>query len=138
MKEQKSHIFGFADRNGEPYDFHVSKDLQNKKTLESINFKFSLPQSKYVLIWKKDRTKFKKREVDEMVNYVKKVMSEFTDDGEKTINVEENKNELFSILLPTKECIIITYGRIILPEGNINWKNYADIVSISIDDMIEK
>ena len=119
MEEQISYIFGFADRNGEPYDFHVSDNLQSGRTWESIDFKFSLPDSKYILVWKRDRTKFTKRETDNVFNYVKGDMKEYMGDREVTKNEEEgSQTKISSILTPTNDCLIITYDRLILPKGN--------------------
>ena len=140
MKEKiSSYIFGFADKDGEPYDFHISDDLQSNRTWESIEFKFSLPDSKYIIIWKQDGTKFVKKEVTSIVDYVKKDMEEYMSAGEITNEGEEGtQNKISTMMTPSKDYLIITYDRLILPQGNINWKNYADMISIYIEDMMEE
>lgn len=66
-------------------------------------------------------------------------MKEYMEDGEATKNDKErSQTKISSILTPTNDCLIIAYDRLILPKGNINWKNYADMTSILIDDMIEE
>jgi hypothetical protein len=137
MVEQNSYIFGFVDRNGDPYDFHISDDLQSKRTWESIDFKFSLPESKYIFVWKRDRTKFTRKEANYVFDYVKEDMDEYMDNV-KFSNEKDTQSKITNILTPTKDCLIIAYDRIILPEGNINWKNYSDMISIYIDEMIEE
>ena len=140
MKEKiSSYIFGFADKDGEPYDFHISDDLQSNRTWESIEFKFSLPDSKYIIIWKQDGTKFAKKEVTSIVDYVKKDMEEYMSEGEITNEGEEGtQSKISTMMTPSKDYLIITYDRLILPQGNINWKNYADMISIYIEDMMEE
>ncbi len=140
MKEKiSSYIFGFADKDGDPYDFHISDDLQSGRTWESIEFKFSLPHSKYIIIWKHDGTKFSKKEANDIVEYVNEDMEEFLPDGEIVDKGKEGtQSKINSMVTPSKDYLIIAYGRLILPEGNINWKNYADMISIDIEDMIEE
>lgn len=136
-RENLSYIFGFIDINGDPYDFHISDDLQSKRTWESIDFKFSLPESKYILVWKRDRTKFTRKEANHVFDYVKEDMDEYMDNV-KFSNEEDTQSKITNMLTPTKDCLIIAYDRMILPEGNINWKNYSDMISIYIDEMIEE
>lgn len=139
LEEQNSYIFGFADKNGELYDFHVSDDLKSRRTWESVEFKFSLPDSKYILVWKRNKAKFTKREANDMIDYVKEDMEEYMVEGkESKTEGEGSQTKISSMLIPTNECLIITYDRLILPTGNINWKNYVDILSISIDEMMEE
>ncbi len=140
MKEKiSSYIFGFTDIDGEPYDFHISDDLQSSRTWESVEFKFSLPHSKYILIWKQDGTKFGKKEANDIVEYVKEDMEEFMSEGEVVDKGKEGtQSKISSMMTPSNDYLIIGYDRLILPQGNINWKNYADMISIYIDDMIEE
>lgn len=136
MKEKtSSYIFGFTDIDGEAYDFHISDNLQSRPTWESIESKFSLPNSKYMIIWKSDGTKFAKKEAQDIVSHVIDELEEFLNKIKSSDNNERNK--INSMLTPSKDYLIIAYDRLILPQGNINWKNYADIVSFKIDDMIE-
>ena len=138
-KYSSSYIFGFADKDGEPYDFHISDDLQSGRTWESIEFKFSLPNSKYIIIWKQDGTKFSKKEVNDIVEYVKDDMQEYMSEGEIPNKGEEGtQSKINNMVTPSKDYLIIAYDRLLLPEGNINWKNYADMISIYIDDMVEE
>ncbi len=140
MKEKiSSYIFGFADKNGEPYDFHISDDLQSSRTWKSVEFKFSLPDSKYIIIWSQDGTKFGKKEVSSIVDYVEENMEEYMSKGEITNEGEEGtQSKISSMVTPSKDYLIIAYDRPILPQGNINWKNYADMISIYIEDMIKE
>ena len=139
MEKQIPYIFGFADKDGDVYDFHVSDDLQSSRTWESVEFKFSLPHSKYIFVWKRDRTKFTKKEANDLVDYVKEDMEEYMNENdEPEIGKEGSQTKISSILTPTSDCLIITYDRLILPKGNINWKNYADMTSVLIDEMIEE
>lgn len=133
-----SYIFGFVDKDGEPYDFHVSDDLQSIRTWESIEFKFSLPHSKYMLIWKSNGAKFSKKEANDIVDYVKDDLDEYMSELESSDKNEENQSKLNSMLTPSNDYLIIAYDRLILPKGNINWKNFADMISIYIDDMIDE
>ncbi len=140
MKEPAlSYIFGFANKDGEVYDFHVSDDLQSSRTWESVEFKFSVPDSKYMLIWKRERTKFTKKEANDIVDYVNEDMEEYMNENEESDRGKEgSQTKISNILTPTNDCLIIAYDRLILPKGNINWKNYADMASILIDEMVEE
>jgi len=124
------------DKNGKAYDFQILKELQSQKDLKLVNAKFSLSKSKYIIIWKNDRTKIAKKEVDNLLNFVKKAIEKHMEKRENTKN--ESQIDVSCSLIPTKDYLIIAYDRMILPEGNINWKNYADMASLLVDDMIEE
>jgi len=146
LKEnQTEYIFGFIDKHGNPYDYHVSDDMNNIRTWESIEFKFSLPDSKYILVWRRDRNKISNSEANKIIDYVKDDMHEYmteTDyqfpEGVESIEEEGSQSKISSMLLPSKDCLIIAYDRLTLPAGNINWKNFSDLISFQIDDMIEE
>lgn len=138
-KYSSSYIFGFADKDGKLYDFHISDDLQSVRTWESVEFKFSAPGAKYIIIWKQDGTKLGKKEANDIVDYVKDDMQEYMSEGEITNKIEESShNKINSMVTPSNDYLIIAYNRLILPDGNINWKNYADMISIYVDGMIEE
>ncbi|MCE2506228.1 MAG: hypothetical protein J4F36_07135 [Nitrosopumilaceae archaeon] len=132
-----AYIFGFLDKNGVSYDYHISDDLKDNRTWESIDFKFSLPDSKYILIWRRDREKITPSEAKKIFEYIKDDMEEFMFETTNEYAGEGSQTKISSMLLPTKDCLIISYDEFILPPGNINWKNFTDLVSFQIDDMIE-
>ena len=137
-----SYIFGFLDKNGEPYDYHISDDLRDRRTWESVDIKFSLPGSKYILIWRRDRKNFTKGEVNRLTNYVKDDMKEYMSEGSFESNNEEemegSQTKIISMLIPSKKCLVLAYDRLVLPSGNINWQFFADTISFMIDEMTEE
>ena len=137
-----SHIFGFVDNDGELYDYHISDDMGDRRTWQSIDFKFSLPASKYILVWRRDRKKFTKRLADNITKYVKDDMKEYLTEGsfdsEDKIGEEGTQTKIVSMLLPSKKCLVLAYDRLALASGNLEWEGFTDMVSSMVDDMAEK
>lgn len=142
IMKKASYIFGFLDKDGKPYDYHISDDMSDRRTWESIDFKFSLPASKYILVWRRDRKNFTKRGADHITEYVKDDMEEYMTEGsfdsEDKIGEEGSQTKIVSLLLPSKKCLVLAYDRLILPEGNIDWGSFTDTVSFMIDEMVDE
>jgi len=134
-----SYIFGFVDKDGEPYDYHISDDMSDLRTWESIEFKFSLPASKYILVWRRDSKKFTKSLADNITKYVKDDMEEYMTEGsEDKVGEEGSQTKIVSMLLPSKKCLVLAYDGLALSSGNLEWGGFTDMVSSMIDDMAEK
>ncbi len=58
-------------------------------------------------------------------------------EGDKESDIEGSQSTISSMLLPSKDCLIMCYDKLTLPAGNINWENFTDLISFEIDDMIE-
>lgn len=137
-RKNNSYIFGFVDEDGDPYDYHISDDLRDQRTWNSIDFKFSLPYSKYILIWRRDGKKFTKSETNYLIEYVTDDMKEYMSEGESDLKEgEDGQTKIVDMLIPSKDCLVLAYDKIILPNGHTDWKGFSDLVSVVIDDMVE-
>jgi hypothetical protein len=133
-----SYIFGFLDKNGELYDYHVSDDLKEHRTWEAIDFKFSLPDSKYILVWRRDGKKIISSEAKKIRDYVEEDMKEYMMEGGGSIDEEGSQTKITDMLLPSKDCLVITYDRLILPTGYVNWKQFVDLAYFEVEEMMEE
>ena len=57
MYDHDSYFLAFGDNDGGISDVHISDDLRSMGTWEYIDMQFSLPYSKYILIWRRDGKK---------------------------------------------------------------------------------
>jgi hypothetical protein len=132
-----SYIFGFFDKNGELYDYHISDDLKESRTWEAIDFKFSLPDSKYMLVWRRDGKKIISSEAKKIRDYVEEDMKEYMEEGREATDEDGSQTKILDMLLPSKDCLVIVYDRLTLPKGYVNWKHFVDLMYFEVEEMIE-
>ncbi len=135
ISENVPYVFGFADKHGIVYDYHMSDSLQDLATWESVEFKFSAPVSQYLLVWRRDNKRITDEESQALVRYVKENMEEFTSEGEQSDSGWHTK--ILHMLLPSKEYLIMSYDELVLPEVHENWEDFTGSVFYDVWARIE-
>lgn len=114
----------FADEDGEPYDIHLTDDIQSYGTLEAIDFKFSLPHSNYILIWRRDGKQFTPRESKYVTKYVRDDMKDFINDGDPDAK-EKWHHKIAMKMVDYDSCLILAWDKMKLPDQYENWKEFS-------------
>lgn len=122
MVRDRAYIMAFADEDGEPYDFHLTDDLKSHGTWESIDFRFSLPHSYFILIWRRDGKKFTPTEANYVAKYIRDDMKDFMSDGDPDIKYQA---KILRKMVDSDRCLIVAYDRMKLPEQYEDWKEFA-------------
>ena len=133
--ENVSYVFGFADKHGIACGYHMSDSLQDHVTWESVEFKFSAPGSQYLLVWRRDSKKITDEESQILVDYVKEDMEDFTSEGEQSGSGTCTK--ILHMLLPSRECLVMAYDELVLPEGCDSWEDFTYSVFYDVWDWSE-
>ena len=133
---------GFLDNEGELYDYHISDNLKDGESWNAIDFKFSLSHSKYILIWKRDRSQFTKDEADYVTEYVRHDMKEYMYEGrdslDKSEDPEGSQTKISKKILSSKKCLILAYDSMELPIWTEDWNDLADDIQQAIQEKIEE
>lgn len=116
-------MMAFADKDGEPYDFHLTDDLKSHGTWESIDFKFSLPHSYFILIWRRDEKKFTPTEANYVAKYIRDDMKDFMSDGDPDTKFQA---KILRKMVDSDRCLIVAYDKMKLPEQYEDWEEFAD------------
>lgn len=117
---------GFADDNGDVYDVHITDDIESHGTWEYIDFKFSLPASWCIMIWRRDGKKFTPMEVNYVTKYVRNDMSDFIDEGK--MNDDKNDRWHYRILkklVDQNSCLVLMWDDLDLP---LEYDKWSDMV----------
>ena len=122
-REIMSYAFGFANADGITYGYHMSDDLQDHVTWESVEFKFSMPDSQYLLIWRRDNKKMTDEESQRLVGYVKEDMEDFTSEG--TQSGPGTQTKILHMLLPSRDYLVMAYDELALPDMCESWEEFA-------------
>lgn len=118
----------FADEDGEPYDLHLTDDLQSYGTLEAIDFKFSLPHSNYILMWRRDGKKFTSQESKYVTKYVLDDMKDFISDGDP--DAEEKWHYKVTMKMADEgSCLILAWDKMKLPEQFDSWDEFSFVMN---------
>ena len=120
------YVFGFAEECGIAYGYHMSDSLQDPVTWESVEFKFSMPNSQYLLVWRRDNKKITDEESQMLVDYVKENMEDFTSQGEQS--GPRTQTKILHMLLPSREYLVMSYGELVLPGEYEDWEDFASSV----------
>lgn len=118
----------FADEDGEPYDLHLTDDLQSYGTLEAIDFKFSLPHSNYILIWRRDGKKFTSQESKYVTKYVRDDMKDFISDGDPG-DGEKWHYKVAMKMIDEGSCLILAWDKMKLPEQYDGWDEFSFVMN---------
>ena len=138
----RSYLFGFLDSDGFLYDHYLADDLKESQTWDAIDFKFSLPNSKYLLIWKRNGKKLSKIEADHLTKYVRDDMKEFMcepimSDSSIIAGEEGTQTMIRKKLLPSKDCLILAYDTLDLPMWADDWNEVAEEIKPLIFERLE-
>lgn len=132
----EQYVFGFMSSRGTPYDYHISDDLKSGRTWEAINIKFSLPNSQYVFVWRRDKEEFKEYEVKYLAKYLSDDMRDFMDESRKS-NASHAK--LLYKWRPSKKCIVFAYDDMGIPSPFLHPKyELTDVSTEMIWDYLER
>lgn len=126
-----SYLFGFLDSEGILYDQYLADDLEDSPTWDVIDFKFSLPHSKYLLIWRRDGKKLSKIEAEHLTKYVRDDMKEFMSeplfsDNSIVVGEEGTQTIIRKKLLPSRDCLVLSYDTMDLPEWVSDWTELVE------------
>jgi len=127
----------FADEGGEPYDLHLTDDLQSYGTWEAIDFKFSLPHSNYILIWRRDGKKFTPRESKYVTKYVRDDMKDFISDGDSDAK-EKWHYKVTMKMVDNDSCLILAWDKMKLPEQYDIWGEFSFFIRDFLDENIDE
>ena len=133
-KEIVSYAFGFANPDGITYGYHMSDDLHDHVTWESVEFKFSMPYSQYLLIWRRDNKNMTDEESQRLVDYVKENMEGFTSEGPPG----SGYTKILHMLLPSRDYLVMAYDELTLPDGWESWEEFANSIFDEVCYMSEK
>ncbi len=127
----------FADEDGEPYDLHLTDDLQSHGTWEAIDFKFSLPHSNYILVWRRDGKKFTPRESKYVTKYVRDDMKDFISDVDP--DAKEKWHYKVAMKMADKgSCLILAWDKMKLPEQYDGWDEFSFFMKDFVDENIDE
>ena len=126
VKNQQEDIELMLDEKGEIYNVHITDGLNSYGTWEYIDFKFTLPHSYYILIWRRDKKKFNKENAL-VTKYIRDDLRDFIEEGR--INGSNWHNKIIQKLVDSNSCLVLVWDTIILPEPYLLWKNFCDDVS---------
>lgn len=137
------YMFGFADRNGDPYDYHISDDLDSHVTWNGVELKFADPRAWYLFVWRRDGGEFDAFDVDRMAGFLAENMSEFMSEADPA------QAGLAHELLPNRTCLVFSYGRTVSipdvisgssgPCGNLTrWEVFESDVYMHVLDESER
>ena len=124
MYDHDSYFLVFGNDNGSIHDVHISDDLRSMGTWEYIDINFSLPYSKYILIWRRDGKKITRKNADVLFKYIKDDMEEFAMEGRY-----EGGTSQVSIrrkLPRDHDCFILAWDKMLLPENYSTWTEFLD------------
>ena len=130
MYDHDSYFFAFGDNDGNINDVHISDDLQSIGTWEYIDMHFSLPHSKYILIWRRDHKKITRKNADVLFKYIKDNMKEFSMEGvdENATGVHDDENggqvHIRRKLTRDHDCLILAWDKMALPEQFSTWTEF--------------
>ena len=133
--ENVSYVFGFAEKHGITYGYHMSDFLQDPVTWKSVEFKFSTPNSQYLLVWRRDNKKITDEESQILVDYVKEDMEDFTSEGEQS--GPRTCTKILHMLLPSRECLVMAYDELVLPEEYESWEDFTGSAFYDVWDLSE-
>ena len=112
------------DEAGEVYDVHITDELDSFGTWEYIDFKFTLLHSYYILIWRGDKKKFTGENSRSVAKYVRDDLKEFVDEGKW--NGSEWHQKIRQKLVASKNCLVLAWDDMTLPEFFDSWDDFAD------------
>ena len=128
-----SYGFGFADKYGIAFSYHMADGLHDNRTWESVEFKFSMPHSQYLLVWRRDYKKITDEESQMLVDYVKEDMEDFTSQGEQSGPGTQTK--IMHLLLPSREYLVMAYDELAVPGEYESWEEFAYFVFDEVCDL---
>ncbi len=123
MYVDDAYVLAFADNEGEVHDVHITDELNSIGTWEYIDFKFTLPHSCYILIWRRDKKRFDKENTRDVTKYVRDDLKEFTEEGEMNGSVWHQK--IKQKLVDSKNCLILAWDKMELPLWWDTWEEFA-------------
>lgn len=128
--------FGFANKDGIVDGYHMSDNLHDGITWESVEFKFSGPSSQYLIVWRRDNQNMTEEEIQHLVDYVVEDMEDYTSEGTETGVGTWTK--LLHMTSPSKEYLIMAYDKLTIPEQHDSWEEFASNVFDDVYDRVEE
>jgi len=123
MYTDDAYVLAFADREGEVHDVHITDELNSGGTWEYIDFKFTLPHSCYILIWRRDKKKFDRENAREVTKYVRDDLREFIDEGKW--NGSGWHTKIKQKLVDSGNCLVLAWDEMELPLWYETWEEFA-------------
>ena len=141
MKENDdAYLMAFVAYDGGLYDIHPSDGLLNIGTIEYVWFKSTLPHSRYIFIWRRDKNKFTANEAEKLRKYVKWNLDDETDDVFEKYNErfdEELEFPVFEKILDDNRCVVLALDEMKLPDEDYEWEELLAQTKISMVEMME-
>ena len=131
----------FVAYDGGLYDIHPSDGLLNIGTIEYVWFKSTLPHSRYIFIWRRDKNKFTANEAEKLRKYVKWNLDDETDDVFEKYNErfdEELEFPVFEKILDDNRCVVLALDEMKLPDEDYEWEELLAQTKISMVEMMDK
>lgn len=122
MKD-KAYLMAFADNTGNVYNVHITDDLNSHGTWEYIDFKFTLPHSCYVLIWRRDEKIIDKNNAKYLTKYVRDDLKDFVEEGKLSDSTWHSK--IYKKTVDNNKCLVLQWDEMLLPEKHSTWKEFA-------------
>jgi len=112
-KRDQAYILAFVANDGGVYAVHPTDDLKSHGTYEYIDFKFTLPHSYYIFIWRRDDEKFTIKEAEDVRKFVEDDLEDFVSEG---AGQATNFLKIVKKLPDDKKCLILAWDKMILPD----------------------
>jgi len=130
-KQDNAYIMTFVAHDGGIYAVHPTDDLKSAGTIEYIDFKFTLPHSYYIFVWRRDRKNFTAKEAETVRKFVEWDMEDFINSGDED---QDAYCKVVKKLTMNKNCLILAWDKMILPEDELDWSSFVDDVREATDE----
>ncbi|KAF6247117.1 hypothetical protein C6990_05400 [Nitrosopumilus sp. b3] len=139
MYTDDAYVLAFADEYGTIHDMHITDELNSGGTWEYIDFKFTLPHSCYILIWRRDRKKIDRKNAQAIAKYVRDDLEDFIDEGK--FNGSSWHQKIRQKIADNNNCLILAWDEMILPEDYDTWEEFVQdaykIIKEKSEDIIK-
>lgn len=128
-RPNRSYLIGFV-KKGKLQDVHVSDDVKEHSTWEYIFDSFSLAD--IMLIWPRPARRFRNKEPEQLLKYVRRDMQDDCDD------LGKKPSEAIEMKLVGGGCLVIGWTPIKLPKGYSSWDELTDAVAVGVLEAVRK
>ncbi len=126
MYTDDAYILAFVDKFGDTHDMHITDELNSGGTWEYIDFKFTLPHSCYILIWRRDRKKIDRKNAQDVAKYTRDDLKDFVDEGKFSGSLWHQK--IRQKIVDCNNCLVLAWDEMILPEFYDTWEEFVNEV----------
>ena len=140
MTNDNAYLMAFVAFDGGLYDVHPSDELMSVETIEYVWFKSTLPHSRYIFIWRRNKEKFTDTEAEELQKYVMWNLDEGTYKSLEEYEEREHDEDLIPVYgknLDDNRCVVLGLDELELPDEDYEWDEFLAQIKISVAEMME-